>query len=157
MTSRWPCWCIWTKKERPYWYLKLILRELNSILMQTICFGLSLSQATTLYKIENNISYSSSFPTVIHGCDLQYRLSFADFILLFSSTVFSLFLQSPFFVRLHIILQITSRWPCWCFRIKKAKKEVRCWFTRLILRELNSLFVQRVCFILVLRQMTTVS
>lgn len=103
------------------------------------------------------ISYSSCFPTIIHCCVLLYPLSFADFILLFSSTVLPLFLQGPFFVGLHIILQITSRWPCWCFRTKKAKKEPRCWFPRLILRELNSMFIQRVCFGLVLRQMTPVS
>ena len=75
-------------------------------------FWLEFKLSNNSHKIENNISYSSSFPTVIHGCDLQYPLSFADFILLFSSTVFSLFLQSPFFVGLHIILQIASRWPC---------------------------------------------
>ena len=104
MTSRRPCWCLWRKKKPPCWFLKLILRELNSILMQTICFGLSLRQTTALSKILNNLLYSLCFPTIIYCSVLLYPLSFEDFILLFSSAVFSLFLQSPVFVGLRIVL-----------------------------------------------------
>ena len=38
MTSQRPCWCSKTKEWRPWWCTKLILRELNSILMQILSF-----------------------------------------------------------------------------------------------------------------------
>ena len=38
MTSRPPCWCPQTKKRRPCWCPDPILRELNSVIMQTFSF-----------------------------------------------------------------------------------------------------------------------
>ena len=35
ITLRRPCWCPKTKERKPYWFPQLILRELNSNLMQT--------------------------------------------------------------------------------------------------------------------------
>ena len=101
MTWRRPCWCLWTKKEQPCWFLKLILRELNSILMQTICFGLILRQTPTLCKIHCNLSYR--FLTIIFFPTILYPLCFEDSILLFSFHVFSLSLLSLLFVGLYVV------------------------------------------------------
>ena len=38
MTSRQPCWCSKVMKRRPFWFLKQVLWELNSLLMWMLSF-----------------------------------------------------------------------------------------------------------------------
>ena len=78
VTSRRPCWCPWTKERQPYWCPQLIVRELNSILMQT--FSFVLVKNVLIDHVSENALYvgSPSFRKIRGGLfffNLPYTIS----------------------------------------------------------------------------------